>query len=382
MSEQNSQQSNQQPNQQANPQPYEEGFLALLLFLAVVGILWLFAPFLEALFFAMILATASYKGYEMLLPKVDNSKTMAASVMSLAIFFGVIAPVTYLLVEVSLQVGQLYSAAQAWLGQQNAESLANLNRSILGYLPISETAQESALQQLKEHSQKILGFVQQTTVFLLQGVLGTTSSFLTFIGLSVFALFFFYRDGSAIANHLKNLSPLENRFDQLIMERFSSLSTVLTLSVVGIALMQGLSFALISWVLGLPGMFIGMAVAVTSFIPVVGAALVWVPIVIYALLQGDYVTAVTITLWGVVVTGFFIDNIMRPLMINRLSKSLKNGGAGLEVANHTLITVLSTFAGLIHFGVIGLFFGPVIAAMAITIFDVYEQKHGDSLDKS
>lgn len=362
--------------------PYEEGFLVILLVIAIVGVVWLFAPFLEALFFAMILATASYKGYEALLPHCKESPTIAASMMSLLVFVGVIAPVTYLLIEVSLQVGQLYSSAQGWLSQQDAESLANLNKSILSHLPITEEAQANALLQLKEHSQKILGFIQQATMFLLEGVLGTTSSFITFIGLSIFALFFFYRDGHAIANHLKVLSPLENRYDQMIMDRFASLSTVLTLSVVGIAIMQGFSFALISWVLGLPGMFIGMAIAVTSFIPVVGAALVWIPIVVYALLQGDYTTAITITLWGVLVTGFVIDNIMRPLMINKLSNSLKAGGEGLKVANHTLITVLSTFAGLIHFGVIGLFFGPVIAAMAITIFDVYEHKHGDSLDRT
>lgn len=363
-------------------QPYEEGFLVILLLLAIVGVLWLFSPFLEALFFAMILATASYKGYELLLPHCKDSPTMAASAMSTLVFLGVIAPVTYLLVEVSLQVGHLYSDAQSWLGAQDAESLAALNQSLLSYLPLSDQAQASALAQIKEHSQKILGFIQQTTLFLLQGVLGTTSSFITFIGLSIFALFFFYRDGHSIAQHLKDLSPLENRFDQMIMDRFSALSTVLTLSVLGIAVMQGISFALISWVLGLPGLFIGMAVAVTSFIPVVGAALVWIPIVVYSLLHGDYLTAITITIWGVVVTGFVIDNIMRPLMINKLTKSLKSGGEGLEVANHTLITVLSTFAGLIHFGVIGLFFGPVIAAMAITIFDVYEHKHGDQLDRS
>lgn len=363
-------------------QPYEEGFLVILLLLAIVGVVWLFAPFLEALFFAMILATASYKGYEALLPKCKDSPTITASIMSLAVFLGVIAPVTYLLVEVSLQVGQLYSSAQNWLSQQDAESLANINQSVLSYLPISEETQMSLLGQLKENYQKILGFVQQATMVLLEGVLGTTSSFITFIGLSVFALFFFYRDGHSIAQHLKVLSPLENHYDQMIMDRFASLSTVLTLSVVGIAVMQGLSFALISWVMGLPGMFIGMAVAVTSFIPVVGAALVWIPVVIYALLQGDYVTAAVIAIWGVVVTGFIIDNIMRPLMINKLSRSLKEGGEGLKVANHTLITVLSTFAGLIHFGVIGLFFGPVIAAMAITVFDVYEQKHGDSLDRT
>ena len=361
---------------------YEEGFLMILLVLALVGIIWLFAPFLEALFFAMILATASYKGYQMLLPHCKQSETMAASIMSIAVFVGVIAPVTYLLVEVSLQVGGLMGEAQAWLRAQDAESLARLNQSILSYLPVSEATQANALEQIKEHSQKILGFVQNATVFLLEGVLGTTSSFVTFIGLSVFALFFFYRDGHAIAHHLKVLSPLENHYDQMIMDRFSSLSTVLTLSVVGIAIMQGVSFAIVSWILGLPGLFIGMAIAVTSFIPVVGAALVWIPIVIYALIQGDYLTAAIIVFWGVVVTGFVIDNVMRPLMINRLTKSLGVAGEGLKVANHTLITVLSTFAGLLHFGVIGLFFGPVIAAMAITIFDVYEHKNSDVLDRT
>lgn len=361
---------------------YEEGFLILLLFLAIVGLIWLFNPFLEALFFAMILATASYPYYQKIQTHFECSSLTAAGAMSAIVFVGVIAPVTYLLIELSLQVGQIYGASQSWLAQQNAGSLQQLNQSLLAFLPVSDATEVQLLTQLQEHSQKILAWAQKTTMFLLEGILGTTSSFLTFLALSVFALFFFYRDGHAIADHLKMLSPLQNRYDQMIMNRFASLSSVLTLSVLGIAVLQGISFALIAWVLGLPGMFIGMAVAVTSFIPIVGAALVWVPIVLYAAVQGDWVTAITITIWGVVVTGFVIDNIARPIMINKLTKMLGGDSDQLAVANHTLITVLSTFAGLIHFGVIGLFFGPVIAAMAITIFDVYEEMHRDRLDRT
>ena len=361
---------------------YEEGFLILLLFSAIIGLIWLFNPFLEALFFAMILATASYPYYEMLQRKFNCSITVSAGVMSAAIFMGVIAPVTYLLFEMSLQVGHIYAEIQRWIGEQDQRSLAEMNQLLFAYLPLSETTQAQVVQQLQEHSQKILGWLQKTTVFLLEGVLGTTSSFLTFLALSVFALFFFYRDGQAISSHIKLLSPLQNRYDHMIMQRFSSLSSVLTLSVLGIALMQGLSFAIVAWLLGLPGMFIGMAIAVTSFIPIVGAALVWIPIVVYALVQGDWVMALVIAFWGIVITGFVIDNILRPILINRLTKMLGGGAEQLAVANHTLITVLSTFAGLIHFGVIGLFFGPVIAAMAITIFDVYEEMHRDRLDKS
>ncbi|MGM0541792.1 MAG: AI-2E family transporter [Pseudomonadota bacterium] len=362
--------------------PYEEGFFIILLLLALAGLIWLFTPFLEALFFAMILATASYRLYMQLLSRCNGSKTLAASAMSTIVFIGVIAPVTYLLIEVSMQVGQLYGEAQTWINAQDSESLANLNQSLLAYLPFSEAAQAGALEQIKANSAKIIAFVQKTTVYLLEGIVGTTSSFIAFIGLSIFALFFFYRDGHAIVKHLAILSPLENRYDLMIMQRFASLSTVLTLSVVGIAILQGVSFALVSWVLGLPGLFIGMAIAVTSFIPMVGATLVWIPIVVYALLQGDYVMASVISFWGVVITGFVIDNVMRPIIITKLTKGLGQSEQDLSVANHTLLTVLSTFAGLIHFGVIGLFFGPVIAAMAITIFDVYEHKNSNVLDRT
>ena len=365
-----------------NTKGFAEGFLIILLVLAIVGLIWLFQPFLEALFFAMILATASYPFYQKILMKVKQNKTAASGVMSGLVFVVVLAPVSYLLIEMSLQLGHLYSQAQVWLSQQNSQSLQQLNQTLMSYLPLSMEAQANALEQLKENSENILGFIKSASLLLLQGVLGTTSSFFTFLGLSVFALFFFYRDGQSIATHLKLLSPLENRYDQLIMNRFSSLSSVLTLSVLGIAVMQGLSFAIISWVLGLPGMFIGMAVAVTSFIPIVGAALVWIPMVIYLLLQNDLGSALLIVFWGIVVTGFLIDNIARPMLINRLSRTVGSGPQDLAVANHTLITVLSTFAGLIHFGVIGLFFGPVIAAMAITIFDVYEEMHQDRLDRT
>lgn len=86
--------------------------------------------------------------------------------------------------------------------------------------------------------------------------------------------------------------------------------------------------------------------------------------------------------FGAVVNGFLIDNLFRPMLIRRIASALGGASEELAVANHTLITVLATFAGLIHFGMIGLFFGPVMAAMAITIFDVYAHKNSDLLDRS
>lgn len=362
-------------------QSLSESFLFILLLVAIVGLLWLFSPFLEALFFAMILATATYAIYQKLLQKV-NSTTTASALMSVAVFVTVIAPVTYLILEVGLQVGQIYGEAQQWLSQQTPESFAEMNRNLIQIVPIPDATQAQLVDQLRENAGKIIKFAQETIIFLLKGVFGNTTSFLTFILLAVFAMFFFYRDGERIAQHLKVLSPLENHYDMMIMSRFANLSTILLLSVLGIALAQGVTFAVVAWSLGLPGLFLGMAIAVTSFIPVVGSALIWIPVVTVLLFQGQYIEAGVVTFFGAVINGFVIDNILRPVLINRISVSLHASGEGLEVANHTMMTILSTFAGLIHFGIIGLFFGPVIAALAITIFDVYALKHSDLLDRT
>ena len=362
--------------------PYEEGFLMLLLGLAILGLLWLFGPFLEALFFAVILATATHVYYQKLLTALKGREDWASGVMSTLVFVVVIAPVSYLLLEVGLQVGQVFGQAQAWLSQQNAATFAQMSANLIEALPVPESTQMQVAQQLEQNADKIIQFSKDTAVFLVQGLFGSTTAFLTFLLLAVFALYFFYRDGARIAHHLKVLSPLENFYDHMIMRRFSNLSTILLLSVLGIALMQGAVFAILAWFLGWPGLFIGTAIAITSFIPIVGAALVWVPMAVMMAAQGAYVSASAVVFVGAVINGFLIDNLARPWLIQKIAHSLGGDGDDLAVANHTLITVLSTFAGLIHFGMIGLFFGPVIAAMAITIFDVYEHKTADWLDRT
>ena len=65
--------------------------------------------------------------------------------------------------------------------------------------------------------------------------------------------------------------------------------------------------------------------------------------------------------------GGFIDNVLRPVIIQKLSNTMNHKNA----LNHTLITVLSTLAGVIQLGILGLFIGPIIAAMTITIFEIY-----------
>ena len=114
--------------------------------------------------------------------------------------------------------------------------------------------------------------------------------------------------------------------------------------------------------------------ALASFIPIIGGLLVWFPLSIYLFAIGEPSNAIIIIIFGAVISGTLIDNFLRPIIIMKLSSSMKHQSP----LNHTLITVLSTLAGIIKFGILGLFIGPIIAAMSITIFDIYQIQFGKS----
>jgi predicted PurR-regulated permease PerM len=205
-----------------------------------------------------------------------------------------------------------------------------------------------------------------------------SSHFIFFLIITIFSLYYFYIDGKSTVKRLKDLSPLENHLDDILFNQFSSLSITLVGSVLVIAILQGLIFSIGVMMIGLPVLFFGIAMALASFIPVLGGLIIWLPLSLYLYAQGQTTDALIIVFFGAVIIGTIIDHFIRPMVIKKFSQSSNQSSA----LDHTLITVLSTLAGIMQFGILGLFIGPIIAAMAISIFDVYAIKYAGSLDKS
>jgi predicted PurR-regulated permease PerM len=113
----------------------------------------------------------------------------------------------------------------------------------------------------------------------------------------------------------------------------------------------GIGFALV----GLPSPLVfGAVAAVTSLIPYIGTALIWVPAAGVLFLQGRWVAALFLIAWSVVVVSS-ADNVIRPLFIS--------GRAQIS----TLPVFLGLIGGLSAFGAIGLVVGPVLVALTLTL---------------
>ncbi|MDW1956705.1 AI-2E family transporter, partial [Vibrio sp. Vb0562] len=131
---------------------------------------------------------------------------------------------------------------------------------------------------------------------------------------------------------------------------------------------QGLAGGIGMWLADFPGLFWGTMMGFASFIPVVGTALIWIPAAAYLFLTGDITWAIFLTAWSVVIVGS-IDNLLRPLLMQ--------GSAGMN----TLMIFFSLLGGLHLFGLIGLIYGPLIFAVTMVLFNIYEEEFKDFLNQ-
>ncbi|MDC0429949.1 AI-2E family transporter [Candidatus Thioglobus sp.] len=352
--------------------PYEHGYMLSLLLIAIAGLIWLFTPFIPALFLALLIAIATFDLYSKL--KNRLSASYAALSMTLLVTTILILPLSYILLVSGLEVSTLIQTINTDFSIDKIRQI--LEQTILG-LPFSESIKTTLSATINNNLESLLISVKDFSVGILSSILSLSSHFVFFLVISVFALYYFYLDGKVIIKRLKDLSPLENRLDDILLKQFSSLSVTLVGSVFSIAILQGVIFSIAVMIVGLPALYFGIAMALASFIPVLGGLIIWLPLSVYLYAQGQTTDALIIVLFGAVFIGTIIDNFARPLIIQKFTKTSDQSSA----LDYTLITVLSTLAGIIQFGVLGLFIGPIIAAMAISIFDVYAIKYADSLDR-
>ena len=164
----------------------------------------------------------------------------------------------------------------------------------------------------------------------------------------LFALFFLIRDGEAIGRELRSLLPLPPAHSDRLIRGTRDLVIASVGAGLAVAVAQGTIGGATFWLLGLRApAFWGVVMAFCSLIPVVGAALVWVPAALWLLLSGSIGKGIAMVVVGALGISM-ADNVLRPLL---LSGSTRVNG---------LIIFFGLLGGVAAFGFIGLVLGPVI----------------------
>jgi predicted PurR-regulated permease PerM len=348
---------------------HDNGLVLILLALSILAIVWLFTPFIAYLFLSLLICISTFESFSKLSKR--RSKKLAALMMTLLVTILLILPLGYILLVSGIETSALINKLQS---DFQLSEISRITDEIVVSLPLTDSIREFLDGSLRNNLESIAVGVTDFSIVILKSIASLSSQFIFFVIITIISLYYFYIDGPSFIEKVRKVSPLDNTINDLLLNQFSGLSLTLVGSVFLVAISQGVAFAIGIMMVGLPALFFGVAMALASFIPILGGLLVWLPLSIYLFAIGDPTSAFIIIFFGAVIAGGIIDNFLRPFIILKLSSSMKHQSP----LNHTLITVLSTLAGIIKFGILGLFIGPIIAAMSITIFDIYQIQFGKS----
>jgi predicted PurR-regulated permease PerM len=197
----------------------------------------------------------------------------------------------------------------------------------------------------------VVGAVSATTV--------ATAVFVFHFIVLLYTMYFFLADGPALLDSALGYLPLAASDKQHMLDRFVSVTRATLRGTVLIGAAQGVLAGLAFWVVGIDGaIFWGSVMTVLSIVPGIGAALVWVPAAVILVVMGRVWQGIALGLFCGLVVGS-IDNVLRPMLVGR------------DTQMHELLIFFSTLGGLLLFGAMGFILGPILAALFVTIWEMF-----------
>lgn len=332
------------------------GFLILLAIGISIVFLLMIKGFLVALLLAGIFTGLCQPLYRRLLRLVRGRRGVASVATIALVLLVIVIPLTAFLGVVASQAVQVSQSVGPWIEYQVSQPDA-LDR-ILARLPFFEQMapyQDQIAAKVGEMAGMLGNFLVNNVAAATMG----TVSFLFQLFIMLYAMFFFLIDGGRILDRILYYMPLGPKEEERMVEKFVSVSRATIKGTLVIGVVQGGAAGLGFFVAGIPGAaFWGTVMAVLSIIPGVGAALIWVPGVVYLLTVGKVFAAVALAIWCAVVVGT-MDNLLRPRLV------------GKDAKMSDLMILLGTLGGILLFGAVGFIIGPVIAALFVTVWDIY-----------
>lgn len=332
-------------------------FLALVVALSL-GFAWVLSPFVGAILWATLLAIVFSTLFRRLLGPMRKRRNMAAFATMLIIVVMVMIPlamITASLVQEGTNTYQRFQSGEIDVGRH----LQQFRSALPGWaLSMLEWFQLTNLAAVQERLSDALASGSRTLAGQALSIGQITADFIVSFFVMLYLLFFLLRDGDEILRHIQRAIPLPADRQSELFGKFTATVRATLKGVVLVAFIQGALGGLIFWLLGIGAPVLWAAVmAVLSLLPVVGSALVWVPVAIYLLVTGSVIQGLVLLAYGALVISL-VDNLLRPVLV------------GQDIEMPSYVVLISTLGGIGVFGVNGFVIGPLIAAMFLVAWEM------------
>ena len=283
------------------------------------------------------------------LVKKGWNRSLAASLLMLISFVGILLPVTGIIVMLGNKVSEVVHNSEKFITAFK-EQLAILENT-LGY-DITSKIDVSAIS----------GWLSQN----LQNIAGNTFTIFIAVAIMYFLLFYMFVSPKALRTTLEKFTPFSKENMKIIGNQGVKMVRSNALGIPLVAIAQGIVALIGFLIFGIENPFFWFViVTIGSMIPFVGTLIGILPLFFISLSTGNNFQA-----WGILLYGLFIvgstDNLIRLFVLKKLD------------GVHPLITLVGVIIGVPLFGFIGLIFGPLLISLFFIIIQIYQKEYGES----
>jgi len=301
---------------------------------------WILLPFYGAILWAVIIAMLFAPVYRWLLPRVKQRRNVAAGLVMLLVLLVGVLPFALVTASLGREASVVYQRIESgdW-------SPALYLRGLFDALPAWVTAllERAGVADFDHLQSQVTAALAKGSQFIAAQAFGMgidTFGFVASLGVALYLAFF--------------LVPPQ--FKRELVAKFMVVVRATVKGSLLVAGIQGMLGGIAFWFLGVKGALLwAVVMAFLSLLPMIGAALVWLPVAAYLVIIGKLWQSLALVAYGVFVIGL-ADNLLRPILV------------GKDAGMPDYVVMITTLGGMAVFGINGFIIGPTIAAMFIAVW--------------
>jgi predicted PurR-regulated permease PerM len=322
---------------------------AIILLILLVLAFFLVRPILLAIIMGLILAFIFSPVYD-LFYKYTKSKNFSALLICFILLIAIIIPLWFLTPVVIDQSIKIYTAAQQ----------IDFITPLKNFFPELFVSEDFSA----EIGSTIYSFVTKITSSLMTSLSQLILNFaIIFLQMLVvfFVLFFVLKDKEELVKYIQSLLPFSKEIEKKLFKSSKDITVSVLYGQVVIGIMQGIIVGIGLFIFKIPNaLLLTFFAALAGIFPIIGTALVWVPVVIYLLIAGDSLPAIGIAVFGL--CSSLIENMVKPVFVSKRTNL------------NTSLILIGMVGGLLLFGILGIILGPLILAYLLIVLELYRKK--------
>ncbi len=337
--------------------PAAPWFRRIIVAAVMIGILLLtymvLKPFLVPIIWAAILAYVSWPLHIRVCRLIRRRQSLSALVTTLLVTLVIVVPIIWLVVTLQTEAVKAYHEVQTLLAAKTELPAAVRDLPAVGpwlserwgQLTADPTSLETTLKQWMTRSADEVS-----------GVVGGVGRNVAKLFIALFAMFFFLRDGARFFSQMRSvLEGLLGSQVRSYLKAIGDTTQAVVYALVLAALAQGIAAGIGYWGAGIQApVFLGALTALVALVPL-ATPVMWISLSTWLILTGHVAQGVGLAAWGLLVVSW-VDNVVRPLVISSATRM------------PFILVVFGVLGGVLAFGLVGLFIGPVVLAVSLAIW--------------